>query len=79
MIVTDDSVTMTLREFDDLLEYSCSMPTGVRDGKRWKRREPYMIQNPDFPTWWMGEYVDRGDPDKVDIIWRQIFIGGVDG
>lgn len=29
-------VVLTAREFKDLLEYSCSVPTGTTTGKMWK-------------------------------------------
>ena len=52
------TVTLTPAEFDALDEYSCSLPTGYALGKKWKRREPYMISyDPDKPNrWLLGEY-----------------------
>lgn len=62
---------LTRKEFDELLDYSCSLPTGTTIGKRWKRnnnayRRPLCshlhvfdgTREPDFqgPDWWMGEY-----------------------
>ena len=73
--VEDDAVYMTLAEFEGLLEYSCSLPTGTTAGKRWRRRVPYMHRPGDRPQWFMGEY---GEPegDQVPITWREIFIHG---
>lgn len=62
---------MTQAEFDSLAEYSCSIPTGTSIGTRWKRGEPY---NEPRNTWYLGEYVDIGEPDKVGIRWRKIRI-----
>ena len=33
-----ETIYLTQKEFDDLLEYSISQPTGVTIGKVWKRR-----------------------------------------
>ncbi len=33
-----EDIYLTQKEFDDLLEYSISQPTGVTLGKEWKRR-----------------------------------------
>ena len=70
MLVEADGAYMTMREFNELLEYSCSLPTGTTAGKRWKRGWPYMQPR---QSWHMGEY---GHPqgDVVPIIWRLIFI-----
>lgn len=37
--VDDKTALMDRKAFDDLLDYSCSMPTGAFVGKRWKRGE----------------------------------------
>ena len=63
---------MTADEFFKLGEYSCSLPTGVTVGKRWRRRETFGLRPqsvevhndrdvPDPGRWLMGEYAD--DPD----------------
>jgi hypothetical protein len=64
-------VVLTKREFDELGEYSCSLPTGTTVGRRWKRdmnayRQPTCFflhvcdgrPEPSFrgEDWWMGEY-----------------------
>ncbi len=64
--VDDVGAYMTLREFDDLLDYSRSMPTGTTNGKRWKREQA--------GGWLMGEYCEVDDPNKVGVKWREIFI-----
>lgn len=58
------SVTLTRKEFDDLLEYSSSIPTGTTIGKKWKRSQS--------DGWWMGEYLESKDEKFVDILWRKI-------
>ena len=42
-------VRLTTPQFEALLEYSSSLPTGTTIGKRWRRREPYYQQLPIQP------------------------------
>ncbi len=65
-----NTITLTEAEFDALPDYSCTIPTGVIIGKRWKRGEPF-----GRPTrWFMGEYREYvpPDPEKVRIAWSEI-------
>lgn len=64
------TVELSDAEFDALLDYSCSIPTGVIIGKRWKRGEPY--GNP--TQWFMGEYVASDEPEMADIRWSKIAV-----
>lgn len=64
MGATDDVVTLTKAEFDALLTYDTSLPTGTTVGKRWKR----VIGD----VWWMGEYVAHADPGVTGIRWSKI-------
>jgi len=73
-------VKLTPREFDELLEYSTTLPTGTTIGKRWKRNQNMMrypicshldpwsgTKEPDFrgePDWWMGEFIPDPDPKR---------------
>jgi hypothetical protein len=47
-------------EFERLLEYSASMPTGTTPGKRWKRldgaHDMRFIRSGGVPVWIVGEY-----------------------
>lgn len=79
-------VTLTRREFADLGEYSCSLPTGTRIGKRWKRdanayRPPvrtsvlgveFVIPWPE--DWILGEYIENPNPEMVGVLWRKIVL-----
>ena len=81
---------LTTKEFDDLLEYSCSIPTGTTLGKRWKRhvfcfefegRKLYGWCLPPGATiisdeWQQGEYVRSKKPGFVDIRWTEIVVAG---
>lgn len=81
-------VRLTSSEFNALGEYSCSLPTGVTVGKRWKRNaNAYRQADPDrvdpltgmalgWPAeWWLGEFIEDPDPKMVGIIWRPIELG----
>lgn len=57
---------MTQKEFDAVLEYSSSIPTGTDLGKKWKRRCT--------DGWVMGEYYDIGSTTEVGIRWSTIKI-----
>lgn len=74
ILVDDKSAVMEQKDFVDLLEYSCSLPTGTIIGKRWKRNNNshfnYDKSKPE--DWWMGEYFDINDPNNIGIKWRKI-------
>lgn len=69
MLTDDKSVILTQKEFDDLPEYTISLPTGTFIGKQWKRDMEWCKRG-----WVMGEYTNHPDPNLVGIIWRDIFI-----
>lgn len=69
----DGRADMTLAAFDELDDYSCTLPSGTFIAKRWKRGQPYEKPR----TWWMGEYAEDADPKLVKIIWREIFVRGL--
>lgn len=66
-----ETITLTKTEFDELLDYSCSNPSGTTIGKRWKRRSDY---HDETKGWYMGEYIEHPDPDLVGIKWREIVV-----
>lgn len=59
----DPIETIQRSTFDGLLEYSCSLPTGVTPGKVWKCNvnayRPPVGTHP--PEWVIREYVSNGD------------------
>ena len=59
-----ETVLVTQKFFDSLLEYSCSVPTGTTIGKQWKMGWPYMEPR---THWFLCEFVDINDPNKVGI------------
>lgn len=71
---------ITRREFDDLKNYSCSIPTLTTVGKRWKRAKEYSRQTDNPRDWILCEYVelDPPNPDRVGIRYSQIAIASED-
>lgn len=57
---------LTRREFEELPEYSTSIPTGKKPGKRWKRD---LNTLPPARKWMIGEYVDVGSTTEIGIRW----------
>ena len=69
------ALRLTQKELDDLLEYSCSLPTGTTIGKRWKCNTTAYRYNPLMkPHWIVGEYTEHENPEKVGIVWRDVDI-----
>ena len=63
---------MTQEEFNNLLDYSCSLPTGVIIGKKWKRRKHYGDES---KGWLLGEYLKHDtEENKISIRWSEITI-----
>lgn len=58
---------VTQAEFDELREYSHTLPSGTVIGRRWKRREPLARKG-----WVLGEYVACDIPNKVGIRWSEL-------
>lgn len=67
-----EEVELTQKELDELSEYSCSEPTGIVYGKRWKKN--VHAYNPAArgrePAWLMGEYSAGTDPTKYRTQYR---------
>jgi len=70
-----ERIVLIQSELDDLLEYSCSLPTGTTIGKRWKKNvNAYQHPHNPVPDWRMGEYIEDEDPEMVGIIWRRVVL-----
>jgi hypothetical protein len=69
-----DPDVLTQSEFDALLDYSYSIPSGTTIGKKWKRRWPYRDdEGPPF-FWYTGEYIRDPEPGMIGIKWRRVVI-----
>lgn len=66
------TVVMPRAEFAALLDYSCSLPTGVVIGKRWRRKKDYYDES---KGWLLGEYYAlEGNDREVGIRWSELLI-----
>ena len=78
MLVDDTHALMSWAEFDELGEYSLSLPTGTTIGKRWKRDLLWQQRGVGLwqmhVGWSMGEYAESSKPGCVAIVWRRIII-----
>lgn len=78
MIVDSKFAIMSEAEFAALPKYSCSLPTGAYEGKRWKRdcHEFHRKEWGPKPKirWQMGEYGPHPNPEKVSILWTEIVV-----
>lgn len=60
-------------EFDQMPDYSATIPTGAFVGKMWKRKEPYCGTHADGSVkWFVGHYTDHPDKTKVGIRWYDV-------
>ena len=77
-IVDDETAIMDRVYFEEMAEYSCSMPTGVFLGKRWKRDDTAYNhlrgKPPEPPHWVMGEYVKSDDLKMAATKWREVIV-----
>lgn len=63
------TLELTQKEFDNLYEYSCSIPTGTKIGTRWKRKKNYHDAS---KGWVVGEYYDIGSKTQIGIRWYEV-------
>lgn len=81
IVVDEVTALMDRATLDSLLEYSCTVPTGVVLGKRWKRGYCECVDSglrnygscKTHDTWHLGEYVPGGSGHAL-IKWREILI-----
>ena len=59
-------------DWERLGEYSCTMPTGVFYGKRWKRNINAYNPNNRTPNWVIGGYDPHDDPTQASIVWYDV-------
>lgn len=76
-LLCNDAVALTAAEFDGLLEYSTTLPTGTTAGKAWKARRPFWA-SADRADWWRGSYglpYHEGHEHfgQIPIGWRRIY------
>lgn len=67
-----EETVISREDLKALGEYSCSLPTGVVVGKRWRRNlNAYRFDLKGAePVWMIGEYVEsEDDPEIIKIKW----------
>lgn len=85
-----ESIFLTQKEFDELLEYSTSVPTGTAVGKIWKRgvyvfKQNGKVYNAGYlphgcelieKKWFHCQYVKSEKLEHVDIKLKEIVVAG---
>jgi len=75
----EGTIVLTQKEFNELPEYSCSLPTGTTIGKKWKRN--IYAFNPAYcdprtgntiEDWYLCEYIPHPDNKLVGILYKHI-------
>ncbi len=69
-------VRMFVWEFESLGEYSTSIPTGTRVGKKWRRDQQQTCREriPEDRRWFLGEYVPYPIDGEIGIRWQRIVL-----
>jgi hypothetical protein len=65
---------LSIKEFEALPDYSCSLPTGTTVGKQWRRRTPYCIGQGIIHEFYLGEFVESYKPGQIGIEWTRILL-----
>lgn len=81
ILIDDTHALMSRASFEALAEYSATVPSGVYDGKMWKRCDgryarstmTEYITNPQ-EEWLLCWYGPSSHPGKCSINWRRILI-----
>lgn len=85
ILLDDTHALMSKKTFLSLHEYSCSNPSGVYDGKMWRRYDGRFDQrcgSPIFlridprpmPVWMLRWYGPSADPDKCSVNSRIVIL-----
>lgn len=67
----NEPVVVSKRGFDDMLEYSRSLPTGKTIGKVWRRRVEFTKP---YEKWWVVTYVAIPCKESVGIRWQPLHV-----
>jgi hypothetical protein len=77
ILLDDTHALMSQAAFDALHTYSTSLPTGVYDGKMWKREridwQPGYVAR-STGDWWLCWYAPANNPDCCAVEMRRILI-----
>jgi hypothetical protein len=71
------ALLVRLATFEPMHDYSCSLPTGPRPWRYWRRRSPYEGDERAPTTWHdLGVTVPMHDdpPGTITIVWRRLLV-----
>jgi len=71
VLIDDTHALMSRRTFEELLEYTGTIPTGAYEGKMWKSKF-WIGERSDWLLMWYGFYPP--DPNEVSINSREIIL-----
>lgn len=78
ILLSDTHAMMDQRTFEDLPEYSASYPSGVYEGKMWKRHngvhDRAFIARGGKPEWMLCWYGPSNKPDSCSVNYRKILL-----
>lgn len=78
ILIDETHAVMSQRTFEQLATYSASFPTGVYEGKMWKRHngahDQEFLARGGKPEWYLVWYGKHPDPEKVSNNLRKILI-----
>jgi hypothetical protein len=81
ILIDDTHALMSQSAFNRLSEYSATFPTGVYEGKMWKRHDgafdTYFLSRGGKPEWMLVWYGKSDEPDCVSNNYRLILL--IDG
>lgn len=78
VLIDETHALLTSEQFDKLSEYSSSIPSGVYEGKAWKRHngefDEAFKRAGGQPYWQLGWFGPSDDPSKCSVNFRSILL-----
>jgi hypothetical protein len=69
------SLIVPLAVFEEIDEYSCSLPTGPSSGRYWRRREPYVGEDRTSRQYFcIAQGMPDDRPGEISLIWRRLLV-----
>jgi len=69
------ALIVPLAVFEDMDEYSCSMPTGTSSGRYWRRREPFVGEDRTARQYFaIALALPNDPPGEISLIWRRLLV-----
>jgi hypothetical protein len=70
-------IWLTLEVFKNMDEYSCTLPTSPRNGRHWRARWPYRLEDHDpraIHSLGLALSMPNDPPDQISLFWRRILV-----